>query len=476
MHWTLRIFLSNTCANQPFQVEARREAERKKEEARKSGKKKKAEDGDEEDEGDEEETDKQETGDEQKEADNVKVKDEAGMAGTMSSEEIPSWTLRIEGRLLEPAFRSRANAAQSLQAAQNRLSATKFSNLIKSIVVELVRDPALYPAGDNIVEWHKPTPSIAPPSASVPVGGESAIPGTGNALDAPTIAISEPSLDGFEVKRTGNIPVKARTVIYLNHTPERYALSPDLAVLLDIREETRQNVIAALWAYIKERKLLSEEDRRIVICDEPLRGIFRTDRIAFHHIPEVVNRHLHPAAPIVLEYWIRTDKDEYKHPTAFDIDVELEDNGLRKVQDDVLAGFDYRGRDIADLDDRIAQATQTLENRSSTRDFLHRFAQDPQGHIQTWMASQARDLDAILGSNYTTGGHLNIGTEELRRSETFNAPWVDQAVVVHEAQRVAEKMQALQKAGVNTQGVNPQMMAGQGGGPGAHSLASMRPR
>jgi SWI/SNF-related matrix-associated actin-dependent regulator of chromatin subfamily D len=398
---TLRVFLSNTCSGQPFQVEAKRVA------AEKAG---------------------------------VSVEDK---------EEIPSWTLRVEGRLLEPSFKSRAHTAQALQAAQNRTTATKFSNLIRTVVVELVRDPSLYPAGENIVEWHRPNPSVAPATATMPAGGESSVPGTG-ALDVPTVAAAEPALDGFEVKRTGTIPVKARIVIYLAHTPEKFALSPELAALLDIREETRQSVISALWAYIKEHKLLSEEDRRLVICNDALRAIFRTDRIAFHHIPEVVNRHLHPPAPVVLEYWVRTDKDVYKHPTAFDIEVEVEDSGLRKVQDEVLAGFELRGREIAELDDRIAQATQSLENRTSTRDFLYNFAKDPYNHIQTWTASQARDLDSILGTNYATGSHLNIGTEELRRSETFKAPWVEQAVIVHEAQRVADKMQTLQRSGAPT--------------------------
>lgn len=406
---TLRIFLSNTCSNQPFQLEAKRE-EMKRNAGTSRGKGTDA-DGDENDDETEE------------------VEQDKDAKETADANETASWTLRIEGRLLEPSFKSRAHTAQALQAAQARTGATKFSNLIKSIVVELVRDPSLYPAGENIVEWHRPTPYVAPPSASMPVGGENSIPGSGNALDAPTIPAAEPALDGFEVKRTGTIPVKARIVIYLNHTPEKYALSPELASLLNIREETRQSVISAIWAYIKERKLLSEEDRRIVLCDEPLSHIFRTARIAFHHIPEVVNRHLHPAGPVVLEYWVRTDKEEYRHPTAFDVEVDLEDSGLRSVQDDVLQGFDIRGREVSELDDRIAQATQSLENRASTRDFLANFAKDPHGHIQTWMASQARDLHAILGDSYTTGDHLNFSKEELRRSETFHANWIDQAVV-----------------------------------------------
>lgn len=442
---TLRIFLSNTCSNQPFQVEAKRDAERRKEEANRS--RAKNADGDDTMDGE----DGASTS-----ADVNKTTSEADKLEAIRPEEVASWTLKIEGRLLEPSFKSRAHNAQALQAAQSRTNATKFSNLIRTIVVELIRDPTLYPAGENIVEWHRPIPTVAPATASMPPGGENAVPGQGS-MDVPTVASAEPALDGFEVKRKGSIPVKARIVLYLAHTPDRYALSPELSALLDIREDTRQSIVAALYAYIKEHKLMSEEDRRLVLCNDALRSIFRTERIAFHHIPEVVNRHLHPPNPVVLEYWVRTDKEEYKHPTAFDIEVDVEDQGLRKVQDDVLQGFETRGREIAELDDRIAQATQSLENKTSTRDFLYNFAKDPHNHIQTWTASQARDLDTILGTNYATGGHLHIGTEELRRSETFNAPWVDQAVIVHEAQRMADKMINLQKAGVPGAGPGPGM-------------------
>lgn len=428
---TLRIFLSNTCANQSWQVD---DANRRRRAAKSSGltaTKAKTGEGDGDGEGADADAEIEDTEGENQ-ADGSVEAAKAGEEEAASGDEadaIPSWTLRVEGRLLEPTFRSRANAAQSLQAAQQRVGANKFSNHIRSAVVELLRDPALYPAGENIVEWHRPTPTVAPHSASAPVGGETAAPGLGSGLEAPIVASSEPALDGFEIRRTGSIPVKARIVLYLNHVPERYALSPELAGLLDIREETRQAVVTALWAYIKDRKLLSEEDRRLVVCDDPLRSIFRTDKIAFHHIPEVVNRHLHPPGPVVIEYWIRTDTDEHKHPTAYDVEIEVEDQGLRKAQEKVLEGFDVRGKEVAELDDRISQAAQTLANRSSTREFLAAFAKNPQAHIKTWMASQARDLDAIMGEGMSTSSNGGFSTEELRRAQTFHGAWVNQAVV-----------------------------------------------
>ncbi|WFD34658.1 non-specific serine/threonine protein kinase [Malassezia cuniculi] len=401
---TLRIFLSNTCANQPFQVEER--AKKPQEEH---------------DEDDEDE------------------KPANGGAPAPSSTELPSWTLRIEGRLLDPSFRSRAGAAMSAQATANRICAHKFSNLIKSCVVEFIRDPTLYPDGgsgtDNIVEWHRPVPSVAP---------QPPVPGTGGsaATEHPLIHSAEPALDGFEIKRTGSVPVKARIVIYPLYVPERFSVAPPLAELLDVQEDTRAGVLSALWAYIKDRRLLDENNHRVVRLDAPLQALFRTPTINFHHIPEVLHRFLHPPQPIVIEYYVQTDRAEHRSEVAYDVELEMDDWAVRTRQHNVLARFDANSKtssEIAALDDQIAQAALTIRNRAAAREFYESFAADPQGHLHTWIASQARDLDALLGSSGRTD-NTPFSAEELKRAETFRGHWVDEAVIVAESQRLAARL------------------------------------
>ena len=56
--------------------------------------------------------------------------------------------------------------------------------------------------------------------------------------------------------------------------------------------------------------------------------------------------------------------------------------------------------------------------------FLESFANDPAQFIQTWLESQSRDLESILGSGPTEGN--TIRQEELRRSEFFQLPWVEE--------------------------------------------------
>ncbi|KAK0560316.1 SWI/SNF and RSC complex subunit Ssr3 [Tilletia horrida] len=416
---TLRIFISNTCANQPFQTKSQSGAEG---------------------------------------ADGAAGGGADGSAAN-TVVDAPSWTLRIQGRLLEPAHRSRANAALTAQAAASRIGAYRFSNLISSMTVEIQRDQSLHPDSSNVIEWHRPIPQSAPHASTTLTigqptgsGGTAGPAGAGAGSEPPLLATTDPSLDGFEIRRLGSQPVKVRIVLYLAHTPEQYTLAPELAELLDMRQATRADVIQALWAYIRDRRLLDDKDRRKIRCDAKLLALFKVETIAFHHVPEVVNRFLSPVHPVVLEYYIRTDKAEHKSPVAYDVEVEMEDQNVRVRQHEVLRKFDHGtdlSKQILDLDDEIAQAALSLQTHSATAAFLSSFAKDPHRHLRTWLASQARDLDAIIGATAlggASGAGVGIGKEELRRSENFKGAWVNEAVIIHEGQRLADRMQELQRA------------------------------
>jgi SWI/SNF-related matrix-associated actin-dependent regulator of chromatin subfamily D len=98
------------------------------------------------------------------------------------------------------------------------------------------------------------------------------------------------------------------------------------------------------------------------------------------------------------------------------------------------------------------QHAQSIQNAQTKLTFLRSFADDPAEFIDTWLASQARDLDAVLGGSEAAvlgpGGHgglaedtsgnvRRVRAEELRRSDFFRLPWVEEAVAVQEGMRLA---------------------------------------
>ncbi|KAG8906426.1 SWI/SNF complex component snf12 [Tulasnella sp. 403] len=219
---------------------------------------------------------------------------------------IPAWTFRIEGRLLDtPGPRL------------NKTPPRKFSSFLKSMVVEFDMDPALY-AESNIVEWHR--------------------------------FPAQPPQDGFEIKRKGDLSIKARVLLHLEHKPEHFKVTQPLSDIISVKEDTRVGIVAALWNYIK------------------INGL--QDKV---------------------------------HPTTIKFDQKL------------LS---------------IAQAAQAVRNSKLKRDFLLSFAENPQKFIQTWIASQARDLEVILGDD-----NRGVRDEDLRRSDFFRLPWVREAVQIYEGLR-----------------------------------------
>ncbi|KAH9170731.1 SWI/SNF complex subunit [Lactarius sanguifluus] len=309
---------------------------------------------------------------------------------------IPAWQLKVEGRLLELPN----------QRARDRTPPRQFSTLIKTMVVELDRDPALY-SDSNVVEWHQNP--------------------------------SHPILDGFTIRRTGDTPTKMRLILHLLQYPEQFRVLPELGSILGIKEESRTGVIQALWTYIKTNNLQDKVDRKRIHADAALRPIFGAEVVPFNFLPELVNRYLAPPNPVVVNYTVNPSIPPPERPTAWDIELKLEDVALKsKMQGVTLNPSRDTLRELTKLDDEIAALAQSLQSSVLKRQFLQSFAEEPSGFVQTWLASQSRDLESILGSGPSEGA--TIRKEDLSRSEFFRMPWVEEAVAIWDGMRIANKV------------------------------------
>ncbi|KAL0344132.1 UNVERIFIED_CONTAM: SWI/SNF complex component SNF12 [Sesamum angustifolium] len=76
--------------------------------------------------------------------------------------------------------------------------------------------------------------------------------------------------EGFEVKRKGDQEFTASIRLEMNYMPEKYKLSAALTELLGIEVDTRPRIIAAVWHYVKARKLQCPDDPSSFNCDLPL--------------------------------------------------------------------------------------------------------------------------------------------------------------------------------------------------------------
>lgn len=314
--------------------------------------------------------------------------------GTIAGSEeaaVPSWELRVEGRLLEDTRPSTENKMKR-----------KFSSFFKSLVIEL--DADLYGPDNHLVEWHR-TPTTT-------------------------------ETDGFQVKRPGDKNVRCMILLMLDYQPHQYKLDARLARLLGIHTQSRPVIINALWQYIKTHKLQDAHEREFVNCDKYLSQIFQCNRMKFPEIPNRLNQLIHPPDPIVINHTISVEGAETKKTSCYDIDVEIEDP-IKGIMNNFLLSTQNQ-QEITLLDNKIHETVDTINQLKNNRQFLTSFSQDPQQFIDKWLMSQNRDLKVM--QDVASGG------EEERKSDFFYQPWTQEGVCRYFYSKVQSKRNELEQA------------------------------
>ncbi|CAF2501185.1 unnamed protein product [Rotaria sp. Silwood2] len=311
---------------------------------------------------------------------------------TIDDEQVQYWEMRVEGRLLDDPSTNKYDQGKTKR---------KFSSFFRSLVIELDKD--LYGPDNHLVEWHR------------------------------TNATAE--TDGFQVRRAGDQNVKCTILMVLDHSPPQFRLDARLARLLSISNGTRQTIIHALWQYIKTHKLQDSEEREYIHCDVHLQSIFDCPRIRFSDLPSKLNKLILPSEPIIINHTLCLGTDPKKH-ACYDIDVEVDD----PVRDSMRTFLTPQNiHELEELDGKILQYIDSINQLKQTREFYLSFADDPQGFICKWLASQSRDLKMITDSS--------IGNnEEERRADYYTEQWSYEAVSRYFYNKVQQKRVELEQA------------------------------
>ena len=346
---------------------------------------------------------------------------------------IPSWELRIEGKLLPSSLDGEQiktdgedvtmqdGDTTAGQSVTSQRSLPLFTDFIRSVTIEEVKsEPGSYAEGP-ILEWHKP--KTAPPQhqrAASRQPGQPQPPPTASQQSAHKPAA------GIAVKRKGDADVQVAIQLVLDHTPEKYKVSPILARMLDIREETRAQIVMDLWYYIRANNLLDSEDRRVVNADRPLKEAFGHDRLYFPQVPDLLTAHLSPADPVTIDYVVKTDAATTYAPQFWDVEVEVDDGTRQdtlKTLQAITAPLDPRA---AEIDSELADLMPVLETGMSKRTFMRSLANDPARFLNDWQASQANDLEIICGDVKYANQEQVRQAQFYRKQE--NKAWLKEGV------------------------------------------------
>ncbi|XP_052812200.1 SWI/SNF-related matrix-associated actin-dependent regulator of chromatin subfamily D member 1-like isoform X2 [Mya arenaria] len=319
-------------------------------------------------------------------------------------ESVPSWELRVEGRLLEDA----ASAKLSDTGKMKR----KFSSFFKSLVIEL--DKELYGPDNHLVEWHRTT--------------------------------NTQETDGFQVKRPGDQNVRCTVLLMLDYQPSQFKLDPRLARLLGVHTQTRPVIINALWQYVKTHKLQDPHEREFINCDRYLEQIFECKRMKFAEIPGKLHTLLMPPDPIVINHVITVEGPDARKTACYDIDVEVDDT-LKQQMNSFLLSTQSQN-EIASLDNKVSchgnrpgkihETVETINQLKTNREFFLSFSKDPQEFINNWLISQTRDLKTMTD---VTGN-----PEDERHSDYYARPWSQEAVCRYFYGKVQQRRMELETA------------------------------
>ncbi|XP_045789595.1 SWI/SNF complex component SNF12 homolog isoform X2 [Trifolium pratense] len=295
--------------------------------------------------------------------------------------EPPTWTLKVVGRILEDGI----DPDQPGVVQKSSPMYPKFSAFFKRVIISL--DQRLYPDNHVIVWENSRSPSPQ---------------------------------EGFEVKRKGDKEFLVNIRLEMNYAPEKFKLSPALTEVLGIEVETRPRIIAAIWHYVKARKLQNPNDPSFFHCDQALQKVFGEEKVKFTTVSQRISHHLFPPAPIVLEHQIKLSGNSPAGSACYDVTVDVPFPIQRELSA-LLANVE-KNKEIETCDEAICGIIRKIHEHRRRRAFFLGFSQSPVEFINALIESQSRDLKAAAGEP-------SRSAEKERRADFFNQPWVEDAVI-----------------------------------------------
>lgn len=289
--------------------------------------------------------------------------------------EPPTWTLKIIGRILEDGV----DPDQPGVVQKSSPLYPKFSAFFKRVTISL--DQRQYPENHVIVWENSRSPTLH---------------------------------EGFEVKRKGDEEFSANIRLEMNYAPEKFKLSPALTEVLGIEVDTRPRIIAAIWHYVKARKLQNPNDPSFFHCDQPLQKVFGEEKVKFTTVSQKISHHLFPPQPILLEHKIKLSGNSPAGTACYDVTVDVPFPIQRELSA-LLANVE-KNKEIETCDEAICGIIRKIHEHRRRRAFFLGFSQSPVEFINALIESQSKDLKLAAGEP-------SRNAEKERRSDFFNQPW-----------------------------------------------------
>ncbi|GEQ70211.1 hypothetical protein JCM33374_g3887 [Metschnikowia sp. JCM 33374] len=331
-----------------------------------------------------------------------------------------SWTLRIEGRFI-PDNKQNANVEK-----------VKFSSFLSGLSVEIVPNgdyPNLQGNPSNVIEWRDS------------ISGQGPNANKDNAQNGS----SQYSFDGIDIKRPGVFNIGTKIAILVKDFSSKLVLSKQMAEFTGRRESSQQELVYHIWQYVLYKDLFKkstnftkvpavsassisnqtmsvqdddDNDISAVQADDTLKSLLKVDAFKFKDLYKLIQPHLNPREPIILDYEVVTTKSTTLGEVVIDIPIELP-LSMSKIQKEIIeenkSAFESMSKSdehVQFLNSRISLGIAALQNVNSRETFYRELSEDPVTFLRNWLESQSDTLKALKSEE-------GYSEETARRAEFF---------------------------------------------------------
>lgn len=260
--------------------------------------------------------------------------------------------------------------------------------------------------------------------------------------------------DGLDIKRPGSETVDCTITIQPKGlTGERLEYSPNLAATIGLSQGSLHEAVYSLYKYILMNDLLVNDEANVkttahnssdstngektmVQLDDTLLKLLPHKLnseeesgpvfLKLSEIPPLVNSNISPIRPIKIDYTIRVDKASTYGELVFDLEVpnptqlqqeKKPQDGISEEGVSLLSEFNKLSTELKvelqELDARTNTLQLQLNASANKYQFYNKLSQDPAHVLQEYMASTANALKVLSGDE-------GFNEDMVRRSQFYS--------------------------------------------------------
>ncbi|CAH2351472.1 transcription regulatory protein Snf12p [[Candida] railenensis] len=348
-----------------------------------------------------------------------------------------TWTLRIEGRFL---------GDDDAETDGNSVGYQSFSSLLSGISVDIIQpaqqqhhSPPQFQAPQeaqrsNIIEWRNP---IEQQLAEGKQPGGPPPPSVGAEFDG--LDIKRPGIYNLQCK-IAILPRAQPSILKLSDPMSQfigkqessqqelvflvwqYVLYKDL--LKNVDSFTKVPAVSVVGVNANASSATGNgngddgDDLKVVECDETLQRLFNVPTFRFSDLFKLIQPHFQPREPIILNYEIDTTRSTTLGDLIIDIPVDLPatlsefQQGVIESSKQIVESLSQSDALIQQLNSKISLGVVALQNSNSREIFYRELSEDPVKFMENWLQSQSETLKVLKSDE-------GYDEEVVRRSEYY---------------------------------------------------------